>query len=155
MATVSYRPTLGRFHVALRGRGALAGRRNSPRLAAMSPLSTRSGSGVCVTYQAPAELARLRRGFDAFDIVLDDDPARDFDNVNDLFTGRLDAFAGRGNDLLDWGAIAFLAVQAGGVATALDGSPLACFEDFGNRRVDLLVAASPEIHARLLAILRA
>ena len=30
------------------------------------------------------------------------------DNLNDLFTGRLDAFACRNGDLLDWGAVAYI-----------------------------------------------
>lgn len=153
-ATVCYLPAAGRFNLALRGTGALTGSRDAPRLAAMEPLHTRSGSGLCVTYQAPEELARLGRAFRAFDIVVDDDPGRPFDNLNDLFSGRLDAYAGRSTDLLDWGAIAFMVAQAGGVATALDGSPLDCFEQFGNRQVDLLVASSPAVHARALACLR-
>lgn len=154
MATISYRPVTGRFNLALRGPGALTGSRQAGRLAEFAPLRTRSGSGLCVTYQAPEELARLRRGFAAFDIVADDDPARPFDNLNDLFTGRLDAYVGRATDALDWGAIAFMVVQAGGMATGLDGSPLDLFDAFGNRQLDLVVAASPEVHARVMDCLQ-
>lgn len=153
MAIVSYRPVTGRFNLAVRGHGALTGSRSTTRLADFAPLRTRTGSGLCVTYQAPGELARLRQAFDAFDIVADDDPARPFDNLNDLFTGRLDAYVGRAADALDWGAIAYMVVQAGGVATGLDGSPLDLFDTFGNRQLDLVVAASPEVHARVLGCL--
>ncbi len=155
MAAVSYMPARGRFYAALRGLGALTGDREHPSLAGMSPLATRSGSGVCLTYQAPDVKARLGDGFRCFDIVEDYDPARAFDNLNDLFTGRLDAFACRGGDLLDWGAVAFIVSAAGGASCRLDGQPLDIFDDFGLRSADLLVCASPAIRERILARLLA
>ncbi len=154
MAAVSYMPARGRFFAALRGHGALTGDRGDPSVAAMSPLSTRSGSGVCLTYQAPDVKARLAHEFRCFDIVEDYDPERAFDNLNDLFTGRLDAFACRGGDLLDWGAVAFIVAAAGGAACGIDGEPLEVFDNFGLRSADLLVCASPAIRERILALLQ-
>lgn len=152
-AAISYMPVRERFYLAVAGLGAFTGNRHARRLPDLEPLRTRPGSGVCLGYQAPDLLARLRPGFQVFDIVADYDPARGYDNLNDLFTGRLDAFLARQADLLDWGAMAFIAVQAGGVATAPDGSPLDIFGNFGLRNADLLVGASPEVHARLRAAL--
>lgn len=151
VAAISYMPVRERFYLAVAGQGAFTGGRGSRRLAEMEPLRTRPGSGVCLGYQAPELLARLRPGFTAFDIVADYDPARGYDNLNDLFTGRLDGFLARQADLLDWGAMAFITVQAGGVATAPDGSPLDIFDDFRLRSADLLVGSSPEVHARMRA----
>lgn len=153
MAAISYMPGPGRFHLAIRGRGAFTGDRHCVRLADMAPLTTRPGSGLCLTYEAPEILARLTGTVDCFDLVADDDPERPFDNLVDMFTGRLDAYVSLHGDLLDWGAMAFVVENAGGVVSAPDGSPLDIFENFGLRSCELLVSASPEIHARLLAAL--
>lgn len=155
VAVISYMPARGRFYLAVRGHGALTGDRGRPRLADCTPLRTRSGSNVCLTYRAPAALARLRGSFSAFDIVEDDDPARDLDNLNDLFTGRLDAFLSPEADLLDWGALAFVVTAAGGVATDLAGNPVDIFGNYGLRTAPLAVSTSPAVHARLLDALGA
>lgn len=154
-AAVSYVPSSGRFYLALRGRGALTGERRHARLADLVPLHTRPGSRQCLTYQAPEVNARLRGEFACFDIVADDDPARGLDNLNEFYSGRLDAFACRAGECLDWGAAAFIAVQAGGKASRLDGSPLGIFDDFDPQdTVDMVVAADAATHAAIMARLR-
>jgi len=155
LAVISYMPVRERFYLAIRGYGAFTGGRNSRQISAMSPLATVPGSRVCVTYQAPDALPRLKQRWEAFDIVRDDDPQRGFDNLNDLFTGRLAAYASESADLLDWGAMAFIVTQAGGMASGLDGRPFAGFDDFHLGSTDLLVATTPAVHAELLATLRA
>ncbi|MBM4221872.1 MAG: hypothetical protein FJ170_08000 [Gammaproteobacteria bacterium] len=151
MAVICYLPVSGRFNLAVRGCGAFTGGRDSLTLNDMQPLATRSGSRVCVAYQAPAELEKLRRSWNAFDIVTDDDPQRDFENLNDLFTGRLDGFVSQSCDLLDWGALGYIVANAGGVVSGLDGRPLDIFENFSARSSPILVSASPEVHRQLLA----
>jgi fructose-1,6-bisphosphatase/inositol monophosphatase family enzyme len=153
-AAISYMPVRERFYLAVRGHGAFTGDRHSRLLGAMAPLATMPGSSVCLTYQAPDALARLRQQWDAFDIVEDDNPQRGFDNLNDLFTGRLAAYASSSADLLDWGAMAFIVTQAGGTASGLDGRPFDGFENFHPGSRDMLVAATPDLHAALLATLR-
>lgn len=153
LAAISYMPVRERFYLGIRGYGAFTGDRKSRQISAMSPLTTVPGSRVCLTYQAPEALARLKQRWNALDIVNDYDPALGFDNLNDLFTGRLTAFAsGRGN-LLDWGAMAFIVAQAGGVASGLDGRPFDAFDNFRLGSADMLVATSPAVHAELLATL--
>jgi len=152
MAAVSYVPSSGRFYLALRGRGALTGDRRQPRLAALGPLHTRPGSRQCLTYQLPEVNARLRGAFECRDIVLDDDPALGLDNLNEFYSGRLDAFACRAGECLDWGAAAFIATHAGARATRLDGRPLDIFEDFDpERTMDMVVAADAATHADIMA----
>ena len=153
-AAISYMPVRERFYLAVRGHGAFTGDRHSRQLATMERLATAAGSAVCVTYQAPDALARLRPQWDAFDIVEDDDPQRAFDNLNDLFTGRLAAYASNSADLLDWGAMAFIVTQAGGTASGLDGRPFRGFDDFHLGSSDMLVAATPALHSALLETLR-
>ena len=154
MAVICYQPVSGHFNLAIRGCGAFTGARGCRTLNDMQPLATRSGSGVCVSYQAPAELEKLRCDWNAFDIVADDDPQRDFENLNDLFTGRLDGFVSQSCDLLDWGALGYIVANAGGVVSGLDGKPLDIFENFSARSSPILVSSSPAIHERLLAALR-
>jgi len=154
VAAISYMPVRERFYLAVLGHGAFTGDRGSRQLRAMSPLATVPGSSICLTYQAPEALARLRPQWDAFDIVDDYDPERGFDNLNDLFTGQLGAYVSNSADLLDWGAMAFIVAQAGGVATGLDGRPFDGFANFHPGSTDMLVAATPELHATLLKYLR-
>ncbi|UCG72266.1 MAG: hypothetical protein JSV45_13605 [Chromatiales bacterium] len=154
VAAVSYMPARGLFYLALRHRGALTGTRDAPNVAAMQRLGTQSGSRVCLTYQAPDVKQAVSEQYDAFDIVEDYDPARGFDNLNDLFTGRLDAFACRGGELLDWGAMAFIVHHAGGIVSTLDGSPLSGLNAFKPQaQADMLVAASPAVHREILALI--
>lgn len=151
MAAISYVPSSGRFYLAVRELGALTGERSHPRLADMVPLHTRPGSRQCLTYQTPEVNDRLRGEFDCFDIVADDDPARGLDNLNEFYSGRLAAFACRAGECLDWGAAAFIATQAGGKASHLDGSPLGIFEDFDpEETVDMVVAADALTHAAIM-----
>ncbi|GMW07980.1 MAG: hypothetical protein AMXMBFR8_27760 [Nevskiales bacterium] len=156
VAAISYVPSSGRFYLGVRERGALTGQRSRPRLADMVPLHTRPGARRCLTYQTPEINARLRGEFECFDIVTDDDPARGLDNLNEFYSGRLAAFACRSGECLDWGAAAFIAVQAGGKASHLDGSPLRIFEDFDpEESVDMVVAADALTHAAIMNRLRA
>jgi fructose-1,6-bisphosphatase/inositol monophosphatase family enzyme len=153
MAVICYLPVSGRFNLAVRGCGAFTGGRDCRTLNEMQPLATRSGSRVCVAYQAPDELAKLRGSWNAFDIVNDDDPQRDFENLNDLFSGRLDGFVSQSCDLLDWGALGYIVANAGGVVSGLDGKPLDIFENFSARSSPILVSSSPSVHESLLATL--
>jgi myo-inositol-1(or 4)-monophosphatase len=155
MAAISYMPAKGLFYLAVRGIGAVTGTRESRLISDMQRLRTQTGSRLCLTYQAPDVIENANSDFECFDIVQDYSEARDLDNLNDLFTGRLDAFACRNGDLLDWGAVAFIACQAGGVTTALNGSPLNIFDDFrADDTVDMLVSTSPEVHQEILNLLR-
>jgi fructose-1,6-bisphosphatase/inositol monophosphatase family enzyme len=153
-AAISYMPVRERFYLAVRDHGAFTGDRHSRQLRSMDRLATVPGSPVCLTYQAPDALTRLRRRWEAFDIVDDYDPQRGFDNLNDLFTGKLAAYASNSADLLDWGAMAFIVTQAGGIASGLDGRPFDGFEHFHPGSTDMLVAATPDLHAALLETLR-
>jgi fructose-1,6-bisphosphatase/inositol monophosphatase family enzyme len=154
-AVISYQPARGRFNLAVRGHGALTGDRHCRRLADCAPLVTRSGSNTCLTYRAPAELARLRGPFTALDIVADDVPGRGPDNLNELFTGGLDAFLSPHADLLDWGAMAWLVVAAGGVATDLAGQPLDVFGRWSAGTTPIIASTTPAVHDRLLRALGA
>jgi fructose-1,6-bisphosphatase/inositol monophosphatase family enzyme len=154
VAAVSYIPTRGRYHAAIRGEGARTGDRARLRLAEAEPLRTGHGARTCLTYQAPDLKARLAGHIQCLDIVADDDPARGLDNLNELFTERLGAFACRDGECLDWGAAAFLATEAGGCASHLDGSPLRFFDQFDPEgRTDMLVSANREIHGEILGLI--
>jgi len=154
-AAISYMPAQDRFFVALRGRGALTGTGAGPSIDTLSPLHSRTGSRRLLTYRAPDIVAHTRAAFDSFDIVDDHDPARSAGNLNDLFTGELDAFAVRGGQLLDWGAAAFIAVGAGACISRPDGTPFESFDEFDGRdEADMLVSASKAIHEEILELLK-
>lgn len=149
LAAVSYTPATGRFYIGRRDRGLVAGTRDAPTLGAMTSTKARGGSGVCLTYKAPDVLAAAEgAGLSGYDMV-DISRPPPIDNLNDLFTGRLDAFACREAELIDWGAQAFLVAEGGGAVSHLDGSPID-FDDFDPRRQsDLLVCADASVHRAL------
>ncbi len=154
VAALSYMPVRGQFYMAIRGMGALTGDRDISSVSDMDPLATKTGSGLCLTYQAPEVQQRLSTHFECFDIVDDYDPHRGVDNLNDLFTGKLDAFACRQGDLLDWGAMAFIVEQAGGRASYLDGSVFAAFDEFDPQgTADMLVTSCADTHQHMLDLL--
>jgi fructose-1,6-bisphosphatase/inositol monophosphatase family enzyme len=154
VAALSYMPVRGRFYIAIEGLGALTGDQRTLRIEDMDPLSTQTGSNRCLLYQAPEVRERLSGSLECFDIVEDDDPTRDVDNLNDLFTGKLDAFACCQGDLLDWGATAFIAAHAGGCASYLNGSEFSAFTAFDpEEKADMLVTTNPGLHKRILDLL--
>ncbi len=153
-AVISYMPARGQFYACVDGE-AKRGNRDQARLAEMEVLRTQTGSRVCLSYRAPDVVAALKPRFAAFDLIADDDPQRGIDNLNELFTGRLDAFACRQGDLLDWGAVAYMVAAAGGYASRLDGSPLNSLENFvAEAQDDMLVASSPSVHQEIMSLLR-
>ena len=154
VAAVSYMPVRGRFYLAIDRTGALTGDQNVRRLRDMDALSTQTGSRRCLIYRAPEVRQRLAGAFECFDIVEDDDPLRGIDNLNEVFTGKLDAFACHKGGLLDWGASAYIVSQAGGCASYLDGSEFAAFAAFDPQdTADMLVSTSAETHRRILDLL--
>lgn len=154
-AAVSYMPAKGIFYLATRATGALTGNRSCLRLQDMQSLKTVSGSRLCLTYRAQDASHKLEKSFDCFDIVEDYSPSRNFESLNDLFTGKLDAIVSRTDDLLDWGATAFIAQLAGGCISHLDGKPFNLFDNFDPREpAEILVASSAAVHDELLALLQ-
>jgi myo-inositol-1(or 4)-monophosphatase len=153
-AVISYMPPKGRYYAALRGAGARTGDRRHLRVADAAALRTGGGARNGLCYQAPDVIARLANRIACFDIVEDDDPERGLDNINELFTGRLGAFACRDGECLDWGAIAFLASEAGACASHLDGTALEFFDHYDpQQRTDLLVSADRALHEEILGLL--
>ncbi len=154
VAAISYMPAKRKFYLAAEGFGALTGSSECRKLSNMRPLLTIPGSRVCLTYRIPEVNQRLHGAFDCFDIVTDFDPARCLDNLNDLFTGKLDAFACHQGDFLDWGATAYIVSTAGGYATTLDGGLLPVFDQFNPQSTaDMLVTSSQEVHQEILNLL--
>lgn len=155
MATISYMPRKGCYYAAIRGEGARVDERGQLRFANARTLRTAGGARTCLTYQVPDVMSRLAKQFDCLDIVADDDAVRGLDNINEIFSGRLGAFACRKVECLDWGAIAFLVMEAGGCASHLDGSTLEFFDAFDpEHRTDLLVSANETLHREILELLR-
>jgi fructose-1,6-bisphosphatase/inositol monophosphatase family enzyme len=155
VAALSYVPVRGTHRAAIRGCGARTGSRGELHLADFQDLRIGETARTCVSYQAPDVKTALAGHFECFDLVLDDDPGRGLDNLNEIFTGRLGAFACRDSQCLDWGAAALLAVEAGGFASDLDGRPLAFFDDFDPEfRADMLVSANSAVHREILELLQ-
>lgn len=98
---------------------------------------------------------KLRENFRLIDLDRDYAPRGWKYTVHSLLTGEISAYLKQSAQLIDWGAVAFIAEQAGGAACDFAGKPLPSFFDFPDNRVPSLVAAaSREILDQVVATLK-
>jgi myo-inositol-1(or 4)-monophosphatase len=68
-----------------------------------------------------------------------------------ILTGDIISYVKPKGKLIDWGAIAFIVEQAGGVVTDFSGQPIPNYLDFPKHRIpSLLVSTSADIHQKIL-----
>lgn len=143
MATMSYMPARGTFYCASRDTGAFTVDVSKSR----APIAAARDSMVLATYQAGHWLGRLPDAVEVFDVSTHYAPNDPRCCMNSLFTGELGGFLFGDCALLDVGATAFTAHQAGGIATLACGAAFDYFERFDpERRGDLLVCMNPDLH---------
>ena len=59
--------------------------------------------------------------------------------IHSILSGEIAAFLKEHAQLIDWGAIAFIVEQAGGIVSDFKGRPIPDFYDFPNRRIPELL----------------
>lgn len=151
VATVSYMPARRVFFGATSG-AAFTASAETPRN--RKPLRIANDQDSIALYQADTWSKRLPPDVTAFDLKRDYDRLDPRCCMNSLFTNQLGGYLMGDCNMLDVGATAFTAVAAGGVATHPDGTPFDYFSNFdGHTRGDLLVAANPALHARIVQAL--
>lgn len=156
VAAIDYIPGRQTCFMAIRGEGAFTATR-ADALERRPWRSFRLGtpSEPVLAYRLEArERARLEESFHIVDLDRDYRPMDWCYTVHSLLTGDVSAYVKQSAHLIDWGAVAFIAEQAGGAVSDFTGAPAPNFFDFPETRVpNLVAAASREILDQVVATL--
>jgi fructose-1,6-bisphosphatase/inositol monophosphatase family enzyme len=156
VGALCHMPRRARTYMAVRGQGAyvLAGQ-GGAELPVWQRLVLRSSDGPVLLFNNPELVRKLEPHFDTKDIVTHyaSHPGRY--HYTDLLEDRAIANVHVPCQAIDGGAMALIAEEAGGVATDFSGRLIGSYRESQKRIVpELVVAATPEIHERLLRVLR-
>lgn len=154
VAAIVYLPAKGLFFIGIQGHGAFSTTKEGvPHNTTWSPFRLQPQSDIVLTYRCPVEVEeQLRQVLPVRDIQRDYHP-RDWNfSINSILTGDITAFVKTQVQIIDWGAIAFIAELSGGVVSDLQGNPIPSYLDYPDRRIPNIVASSSrQVHERILA----
>jgi myo-inositol-1(or 4)-monophosphatase len=149
-AALALFPHRNQYIGAYRGLGAFTGSFDIPSLEEVKPYRIRSSDDrVLLGTNAQITLPDDIRWLDLHQTYLSEAWSP---NIGDFLWGDLGAVASRGCLHIDWGALAFIAQEAGAEVSSWDGSPLPLLAECVNRAYPhCLIAATPQLHSRLLS----
>ena len=156
VTSIVYIPGRQTYYMAIRGEGAFTTTRaDALERKPWKSFRLEPPAEVVLTYRIGDDYeARLRENFRVTDMDKDYTPRNWKLTLHSLLTGDISAYLKESAQLIDWGAIAFIAEQAGGAACDFSGGPLPNFFDYPDTRVpNIVAAASPEILAQVVAVL--
>jgi myo-inositol-1(or 4)-monophosphatase len=106
-------------------------------------------------FDAADILPLLAKRFNAKDLVNEYESAPGVFNSTDVIEGKARGILHRPCQAIDGGALAFMAVEAGGVISDFDGNPLKSYRESEKRTVpNVIVAADKETHLEMVDALR-
>ncbi len=118
------------------------------------PLTLNAAAGIVLTHEQPIVRERLSPLFKVVDVNVEYNPPAACLSTNSILLGESCAIVGRNAGLIDWAAIAFIASEAGAIVSDWDGSPPPSLDQLSSLRyADLIAAATPEIHSRIVSLL--
>ncbi|PSB20500.1 inositol-1-monophosphatase [filamentous cyanobacterium CCP1] len=155
-AVLAITPAQQTYYYALRGQGCWQGRLEDS-LEDCQPLRIQpSSSTIFLGWQMQALIPQLTDRYTVIHAATSYSKTVQIPSVNGILTGELDGVVIRKGQFIDGSALAFLAREAGGIATIHDGSPLPPLHECENyHRPGLIIAASPTVHQDLLEAIRA
>lgn len=155
-AAIVYMPKRETFFFAIRGRGAFScTRRQYLGGRIWNRFRCQSGAATVLIHGDAASAEALGGDFATVDYVRDYRPGEPMPLQNAILTGELAAFIRIGAMVIDWGAVALIAAEAGGVATDIDGHPVTDYRRYPEHRApSLIVSTDAATHGRVLACLR-
>ncbi|MBI2483417.1 hypothetical protein HYV74_04565 [Candidatus Uhrbacteria bacterium] len=158
VAAVVYLPAFGRAYYAIAGEGAFTMLQSS-LLGEESPLTTEQSQANRLFLEGcdPSTEQQLRAQFDVVTIEeYDRHPTPQWAlSAHDMLTGNIAGVAKTNAPLIDWGAMAWIVEQAGGIVSTFTGGPIPSYLDFPEQKIpQLLVARDQETHERMLRALR-
>lgn len=147
-------PRRKRYYFAIRGEGAfiLNGTTDFSRKH-WEPLTLLDAQGPVLLFNAPELQRRIAQRLPAIDVVQQYRDKSGEAKFTDLLDGGAIATVHAPVQLIDNGAIAFIAEQAGAIVTDFAGNPIGNFRQSPTRELpNLLVAASAEVHRALVGL---
>jgi myo-inositol-1(or 4)-monophosphatase len=157
-AAVCHLPRRELCYVAIRGEPAVAYTVAEMELgtAPTRKIELSAASRRIVVFDEPRLQTLLRGEFDVVDVFENYQMKRKGQSFTGIFDGSIAGFIHSSPQVIDAGAMAFIAEQAGAVVTDFRGSPLGSFRTKTNRRLDgVIVGASQEIHRQIMTALEA
>ena len=156
VGALSYMPRLDMCYVAVRGEGARV--LTCKEAAGAEPgkvLKLKEQEGPVLLFNSPPLRKLLSPHFEAIDLVPSYSEAPGKHNSTDVLVGKAVATLHTPCQAIDGGAIAFIVEQAGGIVTDFDGNPTGSYRATQARILpEVLVAATREIHDKLLRVLK-
>ena len=154
-AVIVYVPRKRMFYFSVTGKGAYTTTKEGVLSEApWAPLHLFTKRRDVMVFDRPETTKRIEPVFPVVDIYRDYDPANWHITQHSILTGDLGAYIGFNVHLIDWGAVGYVAAEAGGIMTDITGKPLESCHTFPDGRIpSLIVAADTEIHGKLLAAL--
>lgn len=155
VAAVVYLPAYGEFYIALKGQGGFVTTRQKVEAgAAWQPRTLGHTQGRVLVYNNGPLKEAVRRKYECIDLVADYDPKQWDLTISGILRGELIAYIRPDADILDWGAIAFIVQECGGVVTDFAGSAIPNYWDSKEKRIpSLVVSVNQEIHLALLQLI--
>jgi len=154
-AAVVYMPAFRTFYLANRGKGSYVrtvsdlhdGKKGSR-------LTLNTSGNTLVTYAADEVSEKFSSSFTVVNVGRDYTSESPCLSINSILMGDSVGIAGRGANLIDWGAIAFIASEAGGVVTDFAGrEALHDAVQHPNIYPEIFIASDREILQSVLATL--
>lgn len=152
-AVTVYVPRKEIFYLSITGQGAFTTTKEAVLSGApWAPLQLFRKCRDVMLFDQPEVTEKIDAEFPVIDLYRDYDPSSWSITQHSVLTGGLGAYIGFDVHLIDWGAVGYVAAEAGGVMTDINGEPLESFRSFPDGCIpSLVVAADAKIHGKLLA----
>ncbi len=162
VGVIDYLPAKRKFFVGIEGLGAF-------RLDGFDRIMPDDGLAdfridPLASNNAPISLYHIKEPFatklktirTCLDMDYDYKPVKGSDHcICSILTGDIVSYVKPKAKLIDWGAIAFIVEQAGGLVTDFSGNPIPNYLDFSFHRIpSLLVSSSRDVHQKILEQLK-
>ena len=157
VGSVTYIPSFAIFYLAAKGEGAftttcarvLRGEDLLPYNLPEQP------NDLVLTYRSPEIDEKLAGKFNFINLMDFEKDQKSWDiALFSVLTGRICGYLKSQAQLIDWGAIAFIVEEAGGIVTDFGGQPIPNYWDFPLHRIpNIFCCTNRQLHAKILEII--
>lgn len=107
--------------------------------------------GILITYDFSDTASKFSGDFQVVDVLNEYIPGQGCRSINALFQGECAGVIGEKMSIIDWGAMAFLAGEAGAIVSDFRGRPLPAVSTLdGFMYPEIIVALNEETHSKML-----
>lgn len=148
-------PKRKHYFYALKGKGAFMGAiDNNLELAKPLKLTSLNSHKIYLSFALTSLKTKLNPIFDTWCSATDYNPPENIPDYLDLINGDLAGFVLDKSNLIDSASLAFVAREAGAIASHFDGSDFQPFRNINDMKIDgLVIAFNQEIHQQILGII--